>query len=252
MRWLGQIAAATAFAATLSACGSSGSSPTTPSSPTQPPTTATVAAVSVTTPSSSGASFQLTATARLSDGSSRDVTNSATWQSSNPQLASVSSNGMVTVHGDGAVDLQATYQGVSGSMHVTVSLARTFTISGFVMEVAPNARPVSGARVQIVVGGHALTDDRGAFAISGLPAGRTLIEFSKDGYQTLETDATIVDHDLTVTANLYPTPPKNADGATATARCNDGSWSWASTRAEACAANGGIAYAVCPGTLCPQ
>ena len=51
---------------------------------------------------------------------------------------------------------------------------------------------------------------------------------------------------------LAPTPPKDATGATATARCNDGTWSWAQTRAEACTAAGGIAYPVCPGTMCPD
>lgn len=254
MRWLGQIAAALACAAALSACGSSSSptAPTPPGSTTPPPSGATVTSVAVTSPSTSGASFQLTATAHMSDGSSRDITGSATWQSSNTQLASVSPAGLVTVHGTGDVDLKATYQGVSGSLHVSVSLAKTFTVSGFVNEVAPNARVLSGVRVQILVGGFTFSDDKGAFAIAGLPAGRTLIEFTKDGYQPYETEFTFVDRDVQLSANLYPTPPKNADGATATARCTDGTWSWAQSRADACTANGGIAYAVCPGPLCTQ
>jgi hypothetical protein len=49
---------------------------------------------------------------------------------------------------------------------------------------------------------------------------------------------------------MYPTPATNPSGATATARCKDGTWTWATTVAEACTANGGILYGVCPGALC--
>jgi hypothetical protein len=135
-------------------------------------------------------------------------------------------------------------------MHASVSETQTFAITGFVMEAPPNPHPISGARVQILIGPHTFSDDHGAFAITGLPAGRTLIEFSMDGYQTFETSVTIVDRDLPLTIDLYPIPPKNADGVSATARCNDKSWTWAQTQADACATNGGIAYPVCPGPLC--
>ena len=70
---------------TLVACGNDGR----PASPTAP-STATVAAVVVTGGSTAAASFQLTATARMSDGTARDVTGSAAWESSNPVIAAVS------------------------------------------------------------------------------------------------------------------------------------------------------------------
>jgi Carboxypeptidase regulatory-like domain/Bacterial Ig-like domain (group 2) len=210
-----------------------------------------VVAVTVTgAPSTSSSPFQLIATARGSDGSSQDVTRSATWESSNAQLASVSAGGYVTILGNGDVDLRAIYQGVMGAVQVHVSLPRTFTMGGTVAEAAPNVRQIAGARVQIIGGGHTFSDDRGAFAITGLPAGRTMVEFSKDGYQTFENEVVLGNSDTQLTVNLYPTPPKGADGTSATARCNDGSWSWAQTRTDACAANGGMAYAVCPGPLC--
>ena len=59
-----------------------------------------------------------------------------------------------------------------------------------------------------------------------------------------------VDYDFTSDVFLYPTPPTNAAGASATARCRDGTWSWAQARADACKANGGVIYTVCPGVLC--
>ncbi len=203
-------------------------------------------------PASPASSFQLTATAKMSDGSTSNVTDSASWQSSNTQIATVSSTGFVTATGTGQVDITAAYGGVSGTAHAAVTSTAAFTISGVVTEVAPNAHPVAGARVQLLVGAHAFTDDHGAFSLGGVPPGRTLLEVTADGYQVWEQDAEVTDHDVKVDIQIYPKPPTNADGATATARCKDGSWSWASTQAEACTANGGVAYAVCPGPLCTQ
>ena len=71
----------------------------------------------MTSPGTSGATFQLTAMARLSDGSSLDVTQTATWVSSNTQFATVSATGFVTVQASGETDLRATYLTVSGSTH---------------------------------------------------------------------------------------------------------------------------------------
>ena len=209
-----------------------------------------VVAVTVSgAPSASSSPFQLTATARLSDGSTQDVTRNATWESSNTQLASVFT-GYVTIRGSGDVALKATYQAVTGAVHVNVSLPKTFTMSGVVAEVWPNVGQIAGARVQIIGGDHTLTNDHGVFAIPGVSAGRTLVEVSKDGYQIFETEIVLVDGNPPLTFNLYPTPPKSAAGVSATARCNDGSWSWAQTRTDACAANGGVAYPVCPGPMC--
>jgi hypothetical protein len=204
---------------------------------------------------STTSSFQLTATARLSDASTQDITRSATWDSSNAQIAAVSTTGYVTVVGNGEVDIRATYQGVTGSQHFVVVLPKTFALSGVVREIAPNVQPISGATVRILSGSTTpdVTTDQGTFAFSAVPAGRVLIEISKDGYQVWESEVVIVDRDAQLTASLYPIPARDATGVSASARCNDGSWSWAQTRADACTANGGVAYTVCPGPLCqPQ
>jgi hypothetical protein len=203
-------------------------------------------------PSPSATGFQLTASAKLADGTMQDVTRSADWSSSNPQLATVSGIGYVTVIGSGEIDVRATYQGVTGSVHFTVSMPKTFSLTGVVTEAPPTVRPLGGARVQVLVGNYGTTDGLGAFAVSGLTVGRNLIEVSKEGYETVETEVTVIDRDVQLSIALKPAPPKNADGATATARCADGSWSWAQTAAQACTANGGVAYPVCPGPLCSQ
>lgn len=63
---------------------------------------------------------QLAATASLSDGTTRDVTGSAVWQSSNTAVATVTSSGMLSGIVVGSADVQATYQGVSGVVHISV------------------------------------------------------------------------------------------------------------------------------------
>lgn len=196
--------------------------------------------------------FQLTATARLSDGSVLDVTRSASWESSNPLVVTVNANGFATVLTSGEADVRATYQGVSGSQRVTVAPPRSYALSGVVTEVAPNARPVANAVVRILGGGvpSVTTNEQGAFRFSSVPQGRVLVEVSKDGYLAWEGDETITNGDATVDATVYPTPPKNADGISATARCNDGTWSWSIVKNEVCSANGGVAYFVCPGAAC--
>jgi hypothetical protein len=68
-------------------------------------------------------SVQLTATATFSDNTQQDVTNSATWASSNSNVASVSSTGLVTAGSTntGTVNITATFQGTaSPNFPVTV------------------------------------------------------------------------------------------------------------------------------------
>jgi len=128
---------------------------------------------------------QLSAVARLSDGSAQDVTRNAVWTSSNPSVATVS-NGYVSGVSNGDADITASYQGISGSTHVTVAMPRKVAVSGVVTEPAPGQRPVAGARVQIIGGPFTTTDDQGRYTLTAVPEGRELIEVSKTGYQTYE------------------------------------------------------------------
>jgi hypothetical protein len=112
------------------ACG--GGTPTpAPTQPTSPTTPApspgvTVASVQVGAAGNAGTTvapgdkLQLFAQALNSDGSTIDVTNLAVWQSSNPVVATVSPTGLVTAAAEGAVDVNATYQSKSGSLHAEV------------------------------------------------------------------------------------------------------------------------------------
>src|SRR5437588_348633 len=70
-----------------------------------------------------GSTVQLTATATFTDNTTQDVTNSATWSSSNTNAATVSSTGLVTASAvnTGVANITATFQGtISPAFPVTV------------------------------------------------------------------------------------------------------------------------------------
>jgi hypothetical protein len=235
----------------LAACaGNTGQSAAAPT----PNPTASVTSVTITSTSSSSTTFQLTATARLSDGSMQDVTSSSAWTTSNSGLAIVSATGLLTVVGTGEVEARATYQNVMGTMRMTVTAPARFSLWGVVREVSPHSSLLANVRVEIIEGpgsgAIATTDGNGVFGFSALSFGVIGMQATKDGFQVWKITNLTVDRDLQLDVSLFPTTPTNAAGATATARCDDATWSWALTRADACTANGGMAYGVCPGPLC--
>ena len=68
-----------------------------------------------------GTTAQFIAVATMTDGTTKDVTTLATWQSSNPQSAIVSPTGLVRAYTPGNLSISATYQNVSGSFLVAVT-----------------------------------------------------------------------------------------------------------------------------------
>ncbi|MGA2511319.1 MAG: Ig-like domain-containing protein [Candidatus Acidiferrales bacterium] len=67
-----------------------------------------------------GQTQQLTAAANYSDGSTTNVTSTATWSSSNTAVATVSSGGLVTSVAAGQANISAVLSGVTGSDALTV------------------------------------------------------------------------------------------------------------------------------------
>src|ERR1051326_3785043 len=97
---------AVVLAGAAAGCGSSTTSPA-----------AVAAVVSVAVSGSAplvGATAQFSATATLSDGTSKPVTSAASWSSSNGGVAGVSASGVVTGVAAGDADITATYQSASG------------------------------------------------------------------------------------------------------------------------------------------
>jgi hypothetical protein len=231
--------------------GCSGNSPTSPAAPS----VSEVSSVSVTQVSATSRSCQLAATARFSDGTTRDVTTAAQWDSSNPSLATVTNTGVVTVVAAGDVEVRATYQSVSGTFQLITRPEPVVTLWGVVREVQPNQHPLAGARVEIVDGENAgrvvVSDQSGGYVFTGLSMGRASLVVTLAGYQTWRLSNLPLPGNTLEDPWLVPEPPKNAAGVPATARCRNGSWSWELDRSTACKENGGLAYVVCPGPLCP-
>jgi len=94
---------------TVGACGSSPNSATTVSSVA---VTGAVPAV--------GNTSQFAATATMLNGTTQDVSGTATWTSSNSAVATVSSSGLVTGVTSGTVTITATYSGIVGNDAITV------------------------------------------------------------------------------------------------------------------------------------
>jgi len=117
--------------ALLAGCGGTPaptpSQPTSPTAPAAPSVTVTGvrvgAAGNASTSIAPGDTLQLFALADSSDGTASDVTNLATWQSSNPAVATVSPSGLLTAAAEGALDVTAAYSGKSGSVHADIQRA---------------------------------------------------------------------------------------------------------------------------------
>jgi uncharacterized protein YjdB len=87
--------------------------------------TASITTISVGASASSlsvGQTLQLAAIATYSDKSTKDVTSTATWQSSDPTIATISSSGRLTATKAGTVTVMATVGTTSGSLLITVKV----------------------------------------------------------------------------------------------------------------------------------
>jgi hypothetical protein len=135
--------------------------------------------VTGTTPSV-GATSQFTATATLSDGTTRNVTGESSWTSSNQAIAAVSSAGVVAAMSGGAVTITATYQQRSGNIPIVIPNPppSVHTVTGVVTDAKAgyeldrvDVRVASGANQ----GQSTVTDASGRYTLSGLASGTMTI-----------------------------------------------------------------------------
>ncbi len=97
------------------------------------PTEVTVSAAN-TKMTSAGQTLQLTVTGRYADGTSKNLTGATGTQflSSNPTLATVSTNGLITARQSGTVLIQANNEGTQGLLQIMVALSRDTDGDGIV------------------------------------------------------------------------------------------------------------------------
>jgi len=101
---------------------SSSQQATTPSSQAAPSVTMTTFNVTPGTINMvAGTSAQLTATATMSDGSTSDITNTASYSSSNTYVATVSPTGLITCLAQGTATITVTDSGLTANVPVTVN-----------------------------------------------------------------------------------------------------------------------------------
>lgn len=108
---------------------SSPTAPTPEGPPSPPPPVApappAISSVTVTGTSSFTATGQSQFAARvtLSDGTTEDRTSTATWQTDNTTVATVSAQGLVTILASGDTSISATVSDVRGALGITVRIA---------------------------------------------------------------------------------------------------------------------------------
>ena len=127
-----------------------------------------------------GETTPLTASASLSDGTSRNVTTAAQWVSSDASSIIVSTDGKATVIRFGQSYITATYEGESASLNVQATPPGTFVLWGRAWE--PGSRGLAGVVVREPSSGtSAVSGMDGEFSFGGLRGVRLTLE--KEGYE---------------------------------------------------------------------
>ena len=103
----------------LSACQGSGSETAGNSGPSLVSLAVTPSVTSI----AAGAQLPLTATATYSDNTTKNLTSSATWSSSNTSVATVRASGVVASLSAGSATISASSDGITGSASLTVTSA---------------------------------------------------------------------------------------------------------------------------------
>lgn len=101
----------------VAACSDDAESPSNATEATDPATGKTISELALTGPDRTtlpeGDTTQLVATLRYADGTTRDVTSEAQWNTSDSSNATVSPSGLVTAIDEGTVEISVTYNGIT-------------------------------------------------------------------------------------------------------------------------------------------
>src|SRR5205823_14179683 len=142
----------------LSSCGGGGSSSTTSgSSPNvPPPPIASLTLLQVTPGNASVAASstqQFSATGKYSDGSSKDLTSSVLWSSSDTSVASVNNGGLATGVVVGVVTVTAQFGAMQGSATLNITNAGT-NLTGITLSPVAASVPVNTAQQFTATGNY--------------------------------------------------------------------------------------------------
>src|ERR1700739_1198520 len=132
------------------ASGSHSQSPATPSTPSTPttPKTPSVSSLAITPVSMSigmGSTQQFVATAQLSDGTTKDMSSSVAWSSSDASVASISGSGLASGAAAGSVTISAQSGTVHGSATLAVTAAAV-NLKSIKISPAASPRPLNASQ----------------------------------------------------------------------------------------------------------
>jgi hypothetical protein len=152
-----------------------------------------------------GTSVQLTAR-YARGGSSQDVTATAKWHSSNPEVLQVSDTGLVRGLVPGEAGIFATYADRTAATGIFVLPPGTFRHHGEVREIGGGPRGgLAGVAVTVISGSSAglmtTTDPSGKYALYGV-LGPLSLEFATPGFPTSTCEVSATRHtELSVRLN---------------------------------------------------
>jgi hypothetical protein len=160
-----------------------------------------------------GAAQQFTAIGTTNDGTTQDVTATASWTSSNPAVATITaSGGLATTIAIGSSTITATASGLSATAAITVSTGQV-TVQKQVVDTALG-RPLSGVVLTFTSGAtvvSATTDNHGQFS-AALPPGVYSLTAKQGvtqlltGTATVGADGTIAEYTSTIGVTLPANP----------------------------------------------
>jgi Carboxypeptidase regulatory-like domain len=139
-------------------------------------------------------SVQYSAIGHQSDGTTRDLTNEASWQATDPSVLTISSTGLATGHNRGEVYLSVSAGASGGSRNVMVLPSGTYRLAGTVKDEGTG---VAGARVEITAGAGrgfaAITDIFGSYSVYGV-AGDIEVRVTRTEFQELRRSLRVTSH----------------------------------------------------------
>lgn len=199
--------------------------PFVPTAPSPGPSGPTLVRLELTGPGTVaiGETAQFTATAHLSDGTTRDVSGESAWQINGPPILTASAGGRFTGFGPGETTVTVSYQGLRSTLGgVIVVPPGTYRLKGTVRDAG---LPID-ARVTIdddVKGRTELTTFNGAYTVYGV-AGETEVTVARSGYvtqtrQQVMTSHQVMDFDLQLDGSRPDVSGRYTLEVTAAASC---------------------------------
>lgn len=158
-----------------------------------------------------GATAQLQAIGHWSDGTTRDITATTGFSSSDPGVLAISETGLATAVKSGESYLRTVTYPTSPVQEVVVVPEGTFRVRGRLFD-APDGLPITEATVETDGVVPVVTDLYGWFTIYGA-RGNSRLRITKAGYRTSEVTLAITDHHFTSLTMTLTAPRLDVSGS---------------------------------------